>query len=65
MLKKEGEVVITDNKLKIDKDKKIIYLVTTSVGYNLENSVGISWHCRNSESYLMYKKVRELSFNKV
>lgn len=57
--------MINDNNFKIDKDKKIIYLVTTSVGYNLKNSVGISWHCKKDGSYLLYKKESDSSFIKV
>ena len=40
----------------IDKIKEIIYLITTSAGEDISNSVGISWHCKNSGSYLVYKK---------
>ena len=57
--------MINDNNFKIDKDKKIIYLVTTSVGYNLKNSVGISWHCKKDGSYLLYKKESDSSYIKV
>lgn len=39
-----------------DDTKKIIYLITTSVGKDISRSVGISWHCRNSGSYLVYQK---------
>ena len=39
-----------------DERKEEIYLITTSAGVNISNSVGISWHCKNSGSYLIYKK---------
>lgn len=40
----------------VDKKNEVIYLVTTSVGEDISNSVGISWHCNNSGSYLIYQK---------
>ena len=55
--------MINDSNFK--RDKEIIYLVTTSVGYDVEKSIGISWHCKNAGSYLMYKKESELSFSQV
>ena len=40
----------------VDTKKEEIYLITTSVGENISNSVGISWHCKKSGSYLIYQK---------
>lgn len=51
--------------LKIDNSKKEIYLVTTTVGFDISNSVGISWHCKKSGSYLLYKKEEDINFKKV
>lgn len=50
------EEVIKENSFEFDKEKKEIYLITTSVGKDISNSVGISWHCKNSGSYLVYQK---------
>ena len=50
---------------KIDTDKEIIYLITTSVGKDISNSVRISWHCKNDGSYLLYKKESDSSYIKV
>ena len=50
------EEVIKENSFEFDKEKKEIYLITTSVGKDISNSVGISWHCNNSGSYLVYQK---------
>lgn len=50
------EEVIKENSFKLDKEKEEIYLITTSAGKDISNSVGISWHCKNSGSYLVYQK---------
>lgn len=50
------EEVIKENSFEFDKEKEEIYLITTSVGKDISNSVGISWHCKNSGSYLVYQK---------
>ena len=51
-----NEEVIKENSFEFDKEKEEIYLITTSVGKDISNSVGISWHCKNSGSYLVYQK---------
>ena len=50
------EEVIKESSFELDKEKEEIYLITTSVGKDISNSVGISWHCKNSGSYLVYQK---------
>ena len=50
------EEVIQAIGYEIDTEKKVIYLITTSAGIDISNSVGISWHCNNSGSYLVYQK---------
>ena len=50
------EEIIEATGFEIDNSKKTIYLITTSAGEDISNSVGISWHCRNSGSYLVYQK---------
>ena len=50
------EEIIQATGFKVDTKKEIIYLITTSAGYDVSKSVGISWHCKNSGSYLAYKK---------
>lgn len=52
----EKEEVIKANDYKIDSKKEEIYLITTSAGHDISKSVGISWHCNNSGSYLIYQK---------
>lgn len=42
-----------------------IYFITTSVGRNIFSSVGISWHSKKRDSYLLYKKEEEINFTKV
>ena len=48
--------VIEAKGFNVDKSKEIIYLVTTSAGEDISKSVGISWHCKDSGSYLLYYK---------
>ena len=52
----EKEEVIKVNDYIIDTEKEEIYLITTSAGTDISNSVGISWHSSKSGSYLMYLK---------
>ena len=47
--------IIKKNSIKCDNNE-IIYLVTTSVQEDISKSVGISWHCKKSKSFLVYKK---------
>ena len=50
------EEVIDEITLSIDDAKEVIYLITTSAGEDISKAVGISWHCNNSGSYLVYQK---------
>ena len=50
------EEVIDKIQYELDTKKNIIYLITTSAGEDISKSVGISWHCKNSGSYLVYQK---------
>lgn len=50
------EEIIDKIQYEIDTKKNIIYLITTSAGEDISKSVGISWHCKNSGSYLVYQK---------
>ena len=52
----EKEEVIKLNDYTIDTEKEEIYLITTSAGSDISNSVGISWHSSKSGSYLIYQK---------
>ncbi len=60
---KQSSINQTD--YKVDKSKEIIYLITTSVGESISESVGISWHCKYSGSYLLYKEEDNSEFIKV
>ena len=51
----EKEEVIKARGFEVDEAKNVIYLVTTSAGEDISNSVGISWHCKNQGSYLVYQ----------
>ena len=59
------EEIIEAIGFEVDEDKEIIYLVTTSAGEDISSSVGISWHCKNSGSYLIYQKEGENEFIEV
>lgn len=61
----QKEEVIKAIGYEIDTAKEVIYLITTSAGTDISNSVGISWHCKNSGSYLVYKKEGTNEFVKV
>lgn len=47
---------IAEIKLEENIKKDLIYLITTSVGIDISNSVGISWHCNEQRSQLVYWK---------
>ena len=59
------EEIIDEISLTIDDDKEVIYLITTSAGYDISKAVGISWHCKDSGSYLIYQKEGANEFIKV
>lgn len=50
------EEVIDEIKIDVDNKNEEIYLITTSAGVDISNSVGISWHCNSSDSYLVYQE---------
>lgn len=52
----QKEEVIPSIEINVDNNKQIIYLVTTAPGVDISKSVGISWHCKDSGSYLVYQK---------
>ena len=52
----QKEEVIPRIEINVDNNKQIIYLVTTAPGVDISKSVGISWHCKDSGSYLVYQK---------
>ena len=62
---KTKEEVIKSYGYEIDEKKEEIYLITTSVGEDISKSVGISWHCKNSRSYLVYYKEGNTDFSEV
>lgn len=57
--------IIDDITLPVDSKREEIYLITTSAGEDISNSVGISWHCQSSGSYLVYNKEGTNDFIKV
>ena len=59
------EEIINATLLEEDKNKDDIYLITTSVGTDISKSVGISWHSKESGSYLIYRKEGTTEFIKV
>jgi len=59
------EEIIKAKNFVIDTNKESIYLITTSAGEDISNSVGISWHCNSSGSYLIYQKEGSSDFFEV
>ena len=52
----ELEKEINEINLEVDSSKAKIFLITTSAGADISNSVGISWHCVNPGSFLVYQR---------
>ena len=46
-------------------NKDDIFLVTTSIGEDVSKSVGISWHCKKSGSFLIYQKADNNQLSKI
>ena len=59
------EEVIKAKGFIIDNKKETIYLITTSAGSDISKAVGISWHCKDSGSYLIYQKEGNEEYIKV